>query len=118
MATNPVSNLCALAVGLTALLTGSGCSSPQGLLWTHTVTPYDLPADRSATGRGGKHCSIDITELRDPVTRAHLSVIWTNRLVMDTAARAGMKDIRYADLETLSILNGTYKRERLIFYGD
>lgn len=118
MATNSARTFCALAAGLTVLMAGTGCSSPQGLLWTHTVTPYDLPASRNATDRGSKHCSIDVTELREPVTRVRLSVAWTDRAVMDATARAGMKNIRYADLETLSVLNGSYKRQRLIFYGD
>jgi len=38
--------------------------------------------------------------------------------VADALKRAGMSEVRYADLETLSILNSTYERRRLVFYGE
>jgi hypothetical protein len=98
-------------------LSGSGCFSPDGILITRTTAPYELPTDRTVL-KATKSCSVDITQLREPVTQAHLSVVWTSRVVVDAASRAGISDIRYADLQTFSVLNGVYKRQRLVFYGE
>jgi hypothetical protein len=99
------------------LLACAGCASPSGLLFTRTTTPYFLPQS-SRTAKGGKSCSIDITQLREPVSGANVSVIWTSKAVAEAAAKAGIAEIRYADIDTLSILNSLYERRRLIFYGD
>jgi hypothetical protein len=59
-----------------------------------------------------------VTQIKEPFTRANLSVLWTDRDVSEALRHAGISEIRYADLETLSVLNGIYARRRLIFYGD
>ena len=103
---------------LFAMLLGAcGCLTPQGNLFTRTTVPYALPYE-NARRVGAKSCRVDITQLREPLTRANLSVMWTNRAVADALKRAGMSEVRYADLETLSILNSTYERRRLVFYGE
>ncbi|NLG01139.1 MAG: hypothetical protein GX565_13455, partial [Lentisphaerae bacterium] len=56
--------------------------------------------------------------LKEPVTQARLSVIWTDRAVAEAMKKAGMTEIRYADLQTFSLLNSVYERRRLIFYGE
>ena len=94
-----------------------GCLSPRGLVFTCVTVPYALPeADLTATG--SKTCRIDITQIKEPLSRAGLSVMWSNRAVTEAMTRSGMKEIRYADLQTLSILNGIYLRRRLLLYGD
>jgi len=105
---------CLLAAALAAC---SGCLAPRGILYTYATTPYTLP-DEGAARRGGKRCTVDITQLKEPVSRANLSVLWTNRGVREAAARAGRTELRYADIQTLSLLNGVYARRRLIFYGE
>lgn len=106
------------AAALTLLLLGTcGCFTPRGYLFTRATAPYFLPYENTVS-RASKSCVVDITQLKEPFTRANLSVIWTDRAVTDAMAKAGMTEVRYADLQTLSILNSVYERRRLIFYGE
>ena len=99
------------------LLTACGCFAPRGLVLTHTTVPYALPEE--AAGRTGtKSCSVKITQLKEPLSQFNLSVMWGNRAVADAMQKAGMSEIRYADLQTLSILNSVYERRLLVFYGE
>jgi len=103
---------------LVALLLGAcGCFQPRGHLFTRTTEPYTLPWETSRRV-ATKSCQVDITQIKEPFTRANLSVMWSNRAVADALSRAGMTDVRYADLQTLSFLNSVYERKRLVFYGD
>lgn len=107
----------ALCAALGLLCGAAGCSSPRGILYTRTTEPFFLP-QRPRAATGGKSCRIDITQLKEPISRANLSVVWTSQAVAAAAARAGVSELRYADIETLSLLNGIYARRRLVFYGD
>jgi len=103
--------LCTLLLGM------CGCFSPRGYLFTYTQVPYALPYE--TVGRvGTRSCRVDITQLKEPFSRANLSVMWSNRIVAEAMKRAGMTEIRYADVQTLSVLNSVYERRRLIFYGE
>ena len=106
-----------LALPLLGLLACSGCFAPRGLLVTSNTVPYTLPVEGAAR-RGTRQCTVDITQIKEPLSRANLSVLWTNRGVRDAAKRAGMTELHYADIETLSFLNGVYARRRLIFHGN
>jgi hypothetical protein len=103
--------LCVLMMG------ACGCVAPKGCLVTYTTAPYTLPYEAVAHV-GSKSCEVDITQIKEPITQARLSVMWSNRAVADAMERAGMAEIRYADLQTLSIFNSAYERRRLIFYGE
>jgi hypothetical protein len=108
----------ATASGLLLTLTlSAGCLEPQGLLFTRKTVPYSLP-EQSGTRVGIKRCHVDTTQLKEPFTRANLSVLWTHRAVAEAVSRAGMTEIRYVDIETLAVLNGMYARRRLIFHGE
>ncbi len=99
------------------LLAVCGCFAPRGYVFTRSTLPYTLPAEedrRVAT----KSCRVDITQIKEPFSRLNLSVMWSSRAVIDAMRRAGMTTLRYADIETLSIMNSVYERRRLIFYGD
>ena len=102
---------------LLALLNATGCLAPSGYIVTYTTLPYELPSDPFPR-RASKSCFVDITQLKEPFSRANFTVIWTSRAVLDAAARANMTELRYADLQTLSVMNGTYKRQRLVLYGE
>ena len=102
---------------LLALTLCAGCLEPHGLLFTRKTVPYSLP-EQSSVQVGMKSCHVDTTQLKEPFTRANLSVLWTHRAVAEAVRLADMKEIRYADIETLSVLNGLYARRRLILYGD
>ncbi len=104
---------------LIVLLLGTcGCFSPHGYIVTRTTIPYALPDTGTVGHVGTKSCSIDITQIKEPFTSANLSVMWSNRIVADAMKKAGMTELRYADLHTLSVMNSVYERRRLIFYGD
>lgn len=104
---------------LFALLLGAcGCFSPKGYLFTRTTVPYTLPYETAGKRVGTKSCRVDTTQITEPFTRTNLSVMWTQRAVAAALKRAGMSEVRYADLETLSILNSSYERRRLVFYGE
>lgn len=94
-----------------------GCFSPRGYIVTHTTVPYIMPYE--TVGQvSSKSCRVDITQVKEPFSRANLSVMWTSRAVNEAMQRAGMTELRYADLQTFSVLNSVYERRRLIFYGE
>lgn len=95
----------------------AGCLEPSGILYTRTTVPFSIP-DGQRVETAPKRCGVDITQIREPFTQANLSVMWTDRAVADAMRRAGMRELRYADLETFSLLNRTYERRRIIFYGE
>ena len=99
------------------LLLCAGCASPQGFLYTRTTVPFYLPPG-NVVRKGEKSCRIDITQLKEPLSQANLTVIWTSQAVAEASVKAGLTDLRYADIETFSVLNRVFERRRLIFYGD
>jgi hypothetical protein len=112
MATKPP-----IALLFTLLLLTAGCFSPSGYLFTRTIEPYGLP-DEQRNQVGPKSCTVDITQIKEPISRLRVTVIWTNRAVQEAMKKANMTEVRYADLITLSVLNKTYERRRLVFYGE
>lgn len=105
------------ALCLLLLSTTCGCFSTNGLLVTYKTEPYRLPHEDRVTV-GTKRCSVDLSQLKEPFSGAGLSVMWTNRAVAESMRRAGMTELRYADLQTFSLLNRIYERRRLVFYGE
>ncbi len=108
----PVRGLAALS-----LLALSGCFTPHGGLLTSTTEPYYLP-HQSGARWGSKSCVVDITQLKEPFSGAPISVLWTSQAVAEAAEQAGISELRYADLRTLSLFNETYVRRSLVFYGE
>jgi len=96
-------------------LTTAGCLG-RGTLYTRTVEPYS--EDFHNTPVGTKTCRVDEHILREPFTRADVSVSFTSRVVSEAAQKAGMTNIYYADLETFSVMKGVYEKRTLILSGD
>lgn len=94
-----------------------GCLRPRGIVFSNVTVPYYLPFEENAF-KASKSCRVDITQLKEPFSRAGLSVMWTNKEVKDAMRKADMNQLFYADMRTLSILNGVYQRQRIIFYGE
>jgi len=94
-----------------------GCLRPRGIVFSNVTVPYYLPY-AGTTVKASKSCRVDITQLKEPFSRAGLSVMWTNKEVKDAMLKSGMSQLNYADIRTLSILNGVYQRQRIIFYGE
>ena len=93
----------------------AGCAG-KGLLYTRVVRPYS--PDFRGTPVGGRACRVHEHILREPLSGADVSVSFTSRVVAEAACAAGLTKLYYADLETLSILNGIYERKTLILHGD
>jgi len=92
-----------------------GCSA-RGLVYTNTTEPYSRTF--RDTPVGGKSVVIKTYRLKEPVTRLPISGEWDSDVIMRVAREAGITDLHYIDIKTLSILLGTYRRQTLIVYGD
>ena len=105
------------ALLLLAAMLLMGCSAPpRGLLYTNTTEPYfgnfrDTPA-------GAKSVAVNSHRITEPLSRLNLSGEWDTDVIMRAVREAGITDLHYIDIKTLSILLGTYRRQTLIVYGD
>ena len=93
----------------------AGCAG-QGILYTKVIEPYSR--DFKNTPTGGKTCRVKEHVLKEPISGAGVSVTLTSRIVKEASCMAGMTNLYYADIETLSVLNGIYQRKTLILCGD
>jgi TRL-like protein family len=88
----------------------SGCTT--GLIYTHITTPLDVNFNNTPvfTGRGetGKG---DIKRFR-----YYIEIDWESNAIGDIMKRTGLKEVHYADLETLSVL-GIWTQQWVIVYG-
>jgi hypothetical protein len=108
--------LARMLVAMLSLAT-AGCAGPgQGMLYTRVVSPYST--DFHATPAGSKTCRVHEHIFKDPVGGTHVSVDYTLRVVQESARDAGITNLYYGDLETLSVLGGMYERKTLILSGD
>ena len=104
--------------GMLAALMGlatAGCVG-SGLLYTRVVRPYSR--DFHDTPTGTKTCRLNEHTMREPFSGARVSVSVTTRVVAEAARTAGITNLYYADIETLSILAGVYEKKTLILCGD
>ena len=100
---------------LTVVFLVAGCA-PYGIIYSDTVSPYSR--NFSLTSAGSKKCEIKTHQLREPFSGYNISSEWTTGYILNEARNAGIKEISYIDKQTISILLGIYKREKLIVYGD
>lgn len=103
------------SVLVAALCLSSGCLR-QGWLYSRTTEPYTESFRHTPVGH--KQAVVDDFKVREPVSGYGVSAEWGVRAVRDVACAAGMTNIYYADLETLSIFSDLFRRRRLIVYGD
>jgi hypothetical protein len=92
-----------------------GCSA-RGLLYTSTTEPYSH--DFRDTPVGEKCVFINSDRIKEPLTRVSLSGEWDNDKIMRVAREAGITELHYIDIKTLSIVLGIYRRQALILYGE
>ena len=105
-----------LAALLLAGCSGIGSSLVQGNIYTNVVLPYTTDFQDSSVG--SKRCVLDEYQLREPVSGYGVSVEWTTGRILAAAQAAGISRISYTEMQTMSILMGIYRRQRLIIYGD
>lgn len=92
------------------------CSAGCGILYTNTIKPYSTDFDN--TPIGSKRCTINAHRFKEPVTRLGISGEWDTNNIKKAAREAGITKIYYADMQTINIVLGTYRRKTLILYGD
>ena len=100
-------------VGLSILalvLVLTGCTS--GLIYTHITTPLDVNLNNTPvfTGRTGT-AKGDTKRIR-----YYVDIEWDSNAIGDIMKRAGLTEVYYADLETLSVL-GIWTQRYVIVYG-
>jgi hypothetical protein len=89
----------------------TGC----GVIYTNTIRPKST--DFKSTPIGTKSCAINAYRLKEPVSRLGLSGEWDTKDIINAAKEAGITEIYYTEMHTLSILFSSYRRKTLIIYG-
>ena len=97
------------------MLTGCATTAP-GRLYTNVIRPHST--DFHVTPVGTKHCVLDEHRFKDPVSGYGATVEWSTDRIRSEAQKAGITNINYTEIQTLSILMGIYRRRRLIIHGD
>lgn len=92
------------------------CVTLSGCIYSNTVVPYSTRFDKTPVG--SKSFVLDRYRLTEPISGYNMYVEWTDELILKEAKKAGISNIYYMDKKTLSILNDTFKREKLIVYGE
>jgi hypothetical protein len=92
---------------------------PRGLLYSHTTEPYtgnlhDTPSSIVIHEEGSTR------QLAEPIV-AGIAVKWDTTAFADIAKACGMKELHYADVESLVILRfffgGIYRHDTIHLYG-
>ncbi len=96
-------------------LLGTGCAQ-TGRVLTYTVEPYT--ENFSETPVGTKFCIVDNYKVEEPFSGYDISAEWDTDVVTRAAREAGMTRIHFAERETLEVWFGTFRRRRLIVYGE
>ena len=105
------------ALAILLILSTTGCSGlATGLIYTKVIRPYSY--DYHNTKVGTKQCVIDTHSVKEPVSGYGVRVEWSLEEIQNTVAQAGISEITCIDEQTLSVLLGIYKRQRLIVYGN
>ena len=98
---------------LAALL--SGCASDPllfGLMTKPETTEF------RHTPVGTKSCVLSSYKVREPVSGYGVSAEWDASHVKAAALKAGITNVYFTDMKTLSVLGGIYRQRMLIVYGD
>lgn len=94
---------------------GIGTPITTGQLYTNIIQPHST--DFHSTPVGTKQCVLDEHKLKDPVSGGY-SVEWTADVIRAATKEAGITNVSFTEIQTVSFLFGTYSRRRLIIYGD
>jgi hypothetical protein len=94
------------AITLMLLITGCGA----GIIYTHTVTPLTLDMHHTKVVQTGKTGDIKHIQI------GRIGVAWDSVAFGDIAKKYGMKELYFADLETLKVL-GIWNQYTVHLYG-
>jgi len=87
-----------------------------GQLYTNVTLPYST--DFNNTPQGSKYCVLTDHRIKEPVSSYGVTVEWSMDQIQSAARKAGIQNITYIDVQTISFLLGVYTRKKLIVYGD
>lgn len=97
-----------LSAATAACLSLSGCIS--GRIYTHTIVPYDT--NLRDTNAGTTTASSDSKDFN----YSYVRIVWGDYGIADAAKAAGLSEVYFADLETLSVL-GIWTQQWILVYG-
>jgi len=107
---------CIIILCLVALCL-AGCSkSGPGRLYSNVILPYST--DFNDTPIGSKHFILKDHSIKEPLSGYGVSVEWSADQIQSASREAGIKNITYIDVQTISFLLGIYTRRKLIVYGN
>ena len=97
------------------LLGLAGCAT-RAVLFSHVTEPATVNFRHTPVGT--KRCVIRNFRVQEPVSGYGVSAEWDAGTIRAAARQAGITNIYYVDLQTLSVLSGLYRQRALVVYGD
>lgn len=90
-----------------------GCT--YGFLYTNICEPLDRDMDK--TYLGSERREGDTNYIKEPLSGAGITVEWASHAIGDIAKREGLHTVTHADLHTVSVLGGIWKKVSVQVYG-
>ncbi len=100
-----------IALLLVASLGLPGCGI--GLIYTRVTTPLDTDFHETPVVRDDDTGSGEVNTLQ-----YYVRINWGDQGIGELAKKHGFEKVYYADLETLSILNGLFQQRTVHIYGE
>lgn len=110
-------HLTELSRSLIALLVAvllSGCTA--GFLYTDITRP--LTTNMHSTPRSIDRGKARTSELREPITGINIKAEWASRSIGDAMSNGALENGEFADIRTVSVLGGLWKRQTVVVYGE
>jgi len=87
----------------------------QGLIYTNSTVP--LVTNMNHTPVGSKFAAASSEQLKEPVSGLGVSAEWNSRAIGDAAKHNGLTQINFADMHTVSIFGGIWKKQTVQVWG-
>jgi hypothetical protein len=107
-------SLLGIVAGVSALVQLSGCT--YGLLYTNVHRP--LSTNMNSTVVQGDSTTSENQGVSLPLGRINLSARWSNQAIGEAAQQAGITNIHYLDLHTVSVLLGIWGYSEVTVVGE
>jgi len=103
-----------LFFALSCLCSEVGCVAP-GYIFSDITEPYC--DNMNNTPIGEREGVSDTKQFKVPYVAPGLTALWSSNAIGDAAKEAGLTELYYCDLHTLSILGGVWQSQNIIVYG-
>jgi hypothetical protein len=84
----------------------------RGLLYTHTTKPLTTDYQQTPAGSGLNTAHGDTKHIN-----IHLQVKWDSNGIGEIAKSNDIREVYYADIETISVLFGIWQQQYVHIYG-